>query len=400
MLKLERIYQPIFGSEGNNDEFAVFGTMKTGTPVYSKSLQTLFQSPSFLQGWQDAVVADKAPFLEETNALFLAISQQLAYLFQKGIPEWDPDTTYYTNTSFCQFNGVLYQSLTDDNINNNPALNNSSWKLVFDFNNYLNHTQITNCILEAPNGVVELDNNTITLKSGVKLLMPDGRREDGTLKNIEKTVTEDISHTLSIDEQSYHMFYFDEEGYPAGWGSDYIISEIEPSLSKLDSFTLWYNPKTNYFKRSDNGMPYKTIHCCYLGGLNKKTASSIESIKPIQPLDVIKRSDSIEVSGWGFPSGESVELTLGASGRIFKAPKNGWLVFAKNVTAPSQYVQLNSTGSDLGYRTNIITGDNSPSANHIAYCYMPMLEGQHTRVLYDALGEVIAFRFIYSKGVN
>lgn len=130
MPKLARTYQPIFGSQGNNDEFAVFGSMKTGTPVYSKTLKTLFESPAFLQGWQNAVAADKAPFLEEMNALFLALSQQVAYGLQTGIPEWDPDTEYFANTSFCQVNGVVYQSLTDGNIGNNPAedTTGTNWK--------------------------------------------------------------------------------------------------------------------------------------------------------------------------------------------------------------------------------------------------------------------------------
>lgn len=129
MPKLERIYQPIFGSQGNNDEFAVFGSMKSGTPVYSKSLATLFQSPAFLQGFQDSVAADKAPWLEEVNALFLAIFQQLAYNFQTGFPEWNAETTYYANTSFCQVNGVVYKSLTNENIGNNPATDTTNWEV-------------------------------------------------------------------------------------------------------------------------------------------------------------------------------------------------------------------------------------------------------------------------------
>jgi len=127
MPKLERTYQPIFGSQGNNDEFAVFGSMKTGTPVYSKTLKTLFESPAFLQGWQNAVAADKAPFLEEMNALFLSLFQQVAYGLQTGIPEYDPNTTYYAN-SFCQVNGVIYKSLTDENIGNNPATDTTNWE--------------------------------------------------------------------------------------------------------------------------------------------------------------------------------------------------------------------------------------------------------------------------------
>lgn len=60
----------------------------------------------------------------------------------------------------------------------------------------LNKKMITNCILEAPNGVLETASTTYTLKAGVKLLISDGRNSDGTLKNIEHTITEDISSIL------------------------------------------------------------------------------------------------------------------------------------------------------------------------------------------------------------
>lgn len=132
MLNLPRVTQPVFGNEGPNDEFAVFGSMKTGTPVYSKDITTLLQSPAILQGWQEAVAADKAPFLEETNGLCLTLSQQIAYILQKAIPEWDPNTTYFANTCFCQVNGTWFQSLTDNNIGNNPTedTTGTNWKKV------------------------------------------------------------------------------------------------------------------------------------------------------------------------------------------------------------------------------------------------------------------------------
>ena len=129
MSKLERTTQTIFGERGNNDEFAIFGSMKSGTPAYSKNPKALLEAPAYSQGWQDAVAADKAPFLEETNGLFYALSSQLAYLFQTGIPEWDENTTYYLN-SICQEEGIWYKSLTDENTGNNPTQDTVNWKKV------------------------------------------------------------------------------------------------------------------------------------------------------------------------------------------------------------------------------------------------------------------------------
>jgi hypothetical protein len=93
--------------------------MITGTPVYNDDIETL-QSEAYTEGWQVAVAANEAPFMEEMNGVQYGFSKQLAYLFQQGIAEWDAGTTYYLN-SFCQVGGVIYKSMQDENINHSPA---------------------------------------------------------------------------------------------------------------------------------------------------------------------------------------------------------------------------------------------------------------------------------------
>ena len=61
-----------------------------------------------------------------------------------------------------------------------------------------NSHNMTNCIVAAPNGVVTYSNLTITAKSGLQVLMPNGKNTDGTLKNIVYTLSSDISSTDTI----------------------------------------------------------------------------------------------------------------------------------------------------------------------------------------------------------
>lgn len=119
MAKITRQTQQIFAGQAPSDELAVFGSMKTGTPVYSNEISQL-QSSDYQQGWQNAIITDKAPFLEEMNGVQYGFSKQLAYLFQQGMPEWDSGTTYYTNSRAMGSDGNIYKSLIDDNIGNNP----------------------------------------------------------------------------------------------------------------------------------------------------------------------------------------------------------------------------------------------------------------------------------------
>lgn len=53
----------------------------------------------------------------------------LAYLFQKGIPEWDATTEYQANKSFVQYAGVIYKAKTL-NTNKQPNSNPSDWSDV------------------------------------------------------------------------------------------------------------------------------------------------------------------------------------------------------------------------------------------------------------------------------
>ena len=119
MPKIERKTQKIFGGNAESDQLAVFGSMITGTPVYNDDIETL-QSEAYTEGWQVAVAANEAPFMEELNGVQYGFSKQLAYLFQQGIAEWDAGTTYYLN-SFCQVGGVIYKSMQDENFNHSPA---------------------------------------------------------------------------------------------------------------------------------------------------------------------------------------------------------------------------------------------------------------------------------------
>lgn len=55
----------------------------------------------------------------------------LAYIYQKGIPEWDESTEYYKDVSFTQHEGVLYKAL-EDNEGSEPSSVNTDWlELVF-----------------------------------------------------------------------------------------------------------------------------------------------------------------------------------------------------------------------------------------------------------------------------
>lgn len=126
MPALPRKTQQIFGSgltpAGN---VAIWGSLQAGTPAFSDDPDQI-QSANFLQGLNGAVVGNRSPAMEDLNGLFLLVTKQLAYLFQSGLPEWDPGTAYFVD-GFCRKAGVVYISIIDDNLNNDPASDTNSW---------------------------------------------------------------------------------------------------------------------------------------------------------------------------------------------------------------------------------------------------------------------------------
>ena len=126
-MSLTRQTQKVFAGNANANQLAVFGSMKTGTPVYSTSLSTL-QSTDYTKGWSEALLNDKAPYMEEMNAVQYGLSYQIAYLLQEGVGAYDANTNY-SDTSIVKSieNGklYLYRSLSDDNIGH--ALSNTTY---------------------------------------------------------------------------------------------------------------------------------------------------------------------------------------------------------------------------------------------------------------------------------
>lgn len=121
MPKLTRQNQKIFAKSSGANGIAVMGTMKTGTPVYSTDLATI-QSTAYENGWDDAILNDKAPYLEEMNGVQYGFSYQTAYLLQEGIPEYLSTQTYYigslVKTVDADGDVLIYQSKADDNTGN------------------------------------------------------------------------------------------------------------------------------------------------------------------------------------------------------------------------------------------------------------------------------------------
>ena len=102
------------------------------------------------------------------------------------------------------------------------------------------------------------------------------------------------------------------------------------------------------------------------------------------------------IAGYGMPSNRYIDLTPGAAGTKYIAPADGWIAFAKKITATGQFVCLSNNTTSMA-----IMGCNAsdgPGGN--ASCFIPCKKGDEVVTWYSAGGDVLKLRFIYAKGVQ
>lgn len=130
MAKIIRATQKIFAEDSPTLDVMQFGSLAAFNPVPTKDVKTLQALPAFTQGWRDAVRAGSSPTMEDFNALFLLATQQIAYILQEGVAEWDEDTVYYKGSIVKgDIYGTLYYCAEDDT-QGIPVSNPAYWAVA------------------------------------------------------------------------------------------------------------------------------------------------------------------------------------------------------------------------------------------------------------------------------
>lgn len=123
---IARVTQKIFGgSLTASGNVAQYGSLAAGSPAYSSD-PAVIQTAAWLNGLTAALVGNRSPSWQDLNGVLLVVTQQIAYMLQAGVPEWDTGTTYGVNC-IVRVGGAMYFSLTDPNVGNNPASDTTNW---------------------------------------------------------------------------------------------------------------------------------------------------------------------------------------------------------------------------------------------------------------------------------
>ena len=163
---------------------------------------------------------------------------------------------------------------------------------------YLDQSQITNCILEAPNGVATFSGSNITLKQGLKMLYPNGRNIDKTLKNGELTLDSDSI----IDLSSYSGQTFDFElMFGCNINDSYLsqnYQESDVAPTNTSGFNqIYLNTTENqmyFYNSSSSSWDKKTLIKL---GKGKLENGVVTSFIPYQPVELAKNNDVVHNTG-------------------------------------------------------------------------------------------------------
>lgn len=388
-------------------------TIPTDPPSSSSNLASITEGfPSITM--KSVANGGLPPMGQDFNGLFYLSTDQKVYLQNGGIITFNADVSTAIGgypqgavLDYVDSNGIItkVQSLIDNNTYNfvtTPSyIDGTHWQtILMGVSN-----KLTNCILSAPNGVATYSGNTITVKQGLKVLMPNGLNPDKTLKNIEHTVPSDVSYTGSTSTSNGYIIYYNIGIARIFWDRAIFIQEEEPS--NLDSILpysaiFWFKPSDNkwYYLDINTEEPYSwsdEYSIIILGIIDRGGTTTIQSLIPYQPVELLKRTDKEQIASWGFPSSKYVDLSLGASGQTYTAPADGWFAVSKlngSSTVAYQIALVNQTANfAIEYRSSPATAINGRT-------YIPAKKGDIVQVAYDMVGATQYFRFIYAKGAT
>ena len=222
----------------------------------------------------------------------------------------------------------------------------------------LNKTQITNCILSAPNGVATFSGSNITLKQGLKMLYPNGRNIDKTLKNGELTLDSDTI----LDLSAYSGQTFDFE---LMFGCNINASFLSQNYQESDiAPTTIYGSNQIYLNTVENQMYfYYSSTSSWVGktliklGKGRLENGVIVSLTPYQPVELIKRTD---------PQIQAPYIT-----ETYKNGRSGYRIWSDGYCEQWGYTTFNAHGTTVTFPKKFI------DTNYTLLCQINPGSGVH-----------------------
>lgn len=236
--------------------------------------------------------------------------------------------------------------------------------------------------------------STVFVLPGVKVLAPNGKNSDGTLKNTEFTATSVLTNTRTWNATIGQSFVFGSNNVT--WiANNYYISETMPSNN---SYSLWYKPSENimYLNRTSNEYTgiyeWEKTDRVFITNVGTGTAINETYFNPQKVFAIVDYNDTKYIAQQAMPSDRYMDLTLPASGGEIIAPADGYIYLGKNSSAAGQRIKI-------AKGTLLCTATWSSGSNNLEV-YLPVSKGDVISFWYTAGGTTNVFRFVYANGAK
>lgn len=344
---LSRKTAKIFADTAPESAVGQFGSALNGTKINTTDIEQIQALPAYETGWTAGVVTNRNyPTLEETNGVMKVMSYQTAYTLQKGIPEWDSGTTYFSG-DMCKAvgSGVLYVSRSDNNINH-PLNDNTYWR---EYQPSASELPATNYISEM-SGTPAFNGDVVTLPA-MTLYIPNGRSGNNTLVNqIENIAAK--SYTVNAADGDYTLFY-NNKTQQLHLASDYITrTREEPAVG--NNGDVWYG-LDNKMRIVESTNPNYSLS----EGVTVSSEGVVTGLGTVTPqgITVLPQNPTLNLK---FTTGEDVA----AEQSLFSLPYAEGSISGGNLN-----ISIFSTAYGVNYHPIIYTGAYSLQGNKTLYSY-------------------------------
>lgn len=226
--------------------------------------------------------------------------------------------------------------------------------------------------------------SVVFLLPGVTGMFPNGKNEEGTLRNLEATSESVIvkNFTNLFSNPTLFDYVLRLTNHNGTWKLDLI----EPAINN----TYTYNSEENYWYYYTT----KSYYCPFARVLHDapENDSKILSFSGKQTIKIIDSNDTSFIAHQAMPSNRYIDLTLGASGTTYTAPADGYVYLWKETDATNQFITLTNNSNGLAIHQWVSLAGGGCAG------YVPVKKGDIVSITYTAGGTTNVFRFIYAEG--
>lgn len=244
--------------------------------------------------------------------------------------------------------------------------------------------------------------STVWVDKGVKGLIPNGKNEDGSLKNIEYTQTklsifihEDAGFTSNNSFTSRPSYLLNSSGTLEYWLTDkmYYTDGKVPNISITGGAQRYYDSERNKWTVSgDGGVTWSEWYGFFIASGERSKELGVIKLKPnnARVLSYGSGFDTREMALASMPSSKYIDLTLGASQSTYMAPANGWIALECVVQTGGLFLCNTTMGIGMG--------NGSLDAGSGQLLHIPVSKGDVFMVDYTGINSVNLFKFVYAQG--